>query len=142
MTNIKDLHTCGEGLPTSILYLRKAIKVLKRVSPALATSLVTSLFCKPVKKKIGKRQASFYASGTTEELKIRAYTVKVFRKGSGPAVFVAHGWNSCGYGFANRPALQRRAQVGGKVARGPRVGRGRRADPNPSVIHSEEWSPP
>lgn len=50
-----------------------------------------------MRTKIGVKQQRFYRSGITEDLTIRGYQVKVFRKGSGKAVYVAHGWNSCGY---------------------------------------------
>ncbi len=95
----KDFHTCSDDLPQSVKCIQKAVKVINHLSTPLATKLVTQLFCKPMKRRIKKKQERFYQSGTTDVLRIRGYKVKVFRKGTGKAVYVAHGWNCSGYGM-------------------------------------------
>lgn len=97
MKKNKNLHTTTDGVPQTVKNIRKVTKLVNLVSTTLATTLVTKLFCMPVKRKIGSKQNKFYQSGTTEELLIRGYKIRVFKKGSGKAVYVAHGWNSYGY---------------------------------------------
>ncbi len=93
----KNLHTITDDLPSSVKFMRKVIRLLNSLSEALTIKLVTKLFCKPVRMKMKEKHHKFYQSGVTDVLNIRGYRVKVFRRGSGKAVYVAHGWNSCGY---------------------------------------------
>ena len=67
------------------------------MSTRLTVHWVTRLFRKPVRKKIRKKQKTFYKSGTTETVKIKGYTIKVFIKGKGKTVYINHGWSSYGY---------------------------------------------
>lgn len=93
----KNLHTITEDIPTAVKYMRKGIGLINSISEAATIKLVTKLFCKPVRVKIKARHQKWYQTGTTDVLNIQGYQVKVLRKGSGKAVYVAHGWNSCGY---------------------------------------------
>lgn len=93
----KNLHTITEDIPAAVKYMRKGIGLMTSISEAATIKLVTKLFCKPVRVKIKAKHQKWYQTGTTDVLNIRGYQVKVLRKGSGKAVYVAHGWNSCGY---------------------------------------------
>ena len=77
--------------------MRTALTLLGTVSTGLTTVIVTRMFCKPARKKIGEKQRLFYKDGITETLRIRGYTIKVFKKGNGKPVYVTHGWGSYGY---------------------------------------------
>ena len=123
MKTNNDLHTSTDSVPTLVRYLRKAIKLMNRLSPSLTTYLVTRLFCKPIRKKIGNKQEQFYRSGITDVLNIRGFKIKVFRKGSGKAVYIAHGWNS--YGYAMRHIVETLVAEGYQVIMPDMPGHGR-----------------
>lgn len=97
MSISKNLHTITEDIPTAVKYMRRGIGFINSISEAATIKLVTKLFCKPVQMKLKAKHQKWYQSGTTDVLHIQGYRIKVLRKGSGKAVYVAHGWNSCGY---------------------------------------------
>ena len=96
-----DIHTNTKGFSLSLRLMRKGLKLLSLISPALTVMVVTRMFCKPARKKIRKKQELFYESGTTDTLRIGGYTVKVLKKGNGRSVFMVHGWGSYGYDMKN-----------------------------------------
>lgn len=108
-----NIHTATNDIPQAIKNIRKTIKLTNNISTPMAIKMVTKLFCKPTRKKIGSRHAKFYNSGKTDTLQVRGYKVKVFKKGKGKTVFVAHGWNS--YGFAMRHIVEALVESGHQV---------------------------
>ena len=89
-----DIHTNTKGFSLSLRLLRKGLKVLSQIAPGIAVKVVTKMFLKPSRKKIGEKQQAFYNDGITDTLKIEGHKVKVLRKGSGKPVLIIHGWGS------------------------------------------------
>lgn len=68
------------------------VRLLHRVSPPLARRFARRLFFTPPRRRISPRVLDLLATGEPFVLRVRGGRVHGWRWGSGPAVYLLHGW--------------------------------------------------
>jgi pimeloyl-ACP methyl ester carboxylesterase len=79
-------------LPPVIIWLRRALKVTERLSPALAAEFARWLFFKPMPSKVRAEERAVLATGQKFHLSVNGAKVTAWSWGQGPAVLLCHGW--------------------------------------------------
>jgi pimeloyl-ACP methyl ester carboxylesterase len=79
-------------LPPVIGWLRRALKVTERLSPALAAEFARFLFFKPMPSKVRAEERAVLATGQKLHLSVGGAKVTAWSWGQGPAVLLCHGW--------------------------------------------------
>jgi pimeloyl-ACP methyl ester carboxylesterase len=73
-------------------FLRRALKVTERVSPALAAEFARALFFKPMPPRVRAEERAVLATGEKFPLSVEGRRVAAWSWGQGPAVLLCHGW--------------------------------------------------
>ena len=87
--------------PKSIKLLSKFINSSYKLHPRISYNLLMQVFSFSIKRKLTKRDLDYYARGRKETIRCANKQFNVYTYGNGPAVYLLHGWASCGSRWQN-----------------------------------------
>jgi pimeloyl-ACP methyl ester carboxylesterase len=86
-----------QSVPITLTLVRRALGVLSRTAPDVASRIAADLFMKPRRFAPPPREREVLAEATSFEVPLGATTsIRAWRWGSGPVILLVHGWEGRG----------------------------------------------
>lgn len=83
--------------PKQIIWVSKFINAMHGINPKTAYRLTMMLLSVSIKRRLRAEDSAFYAKGQREVLYLGKRPFYLYAYGSGPEVYLIHGWASAGY---------------------------------------------
>lgn len=100
--------------PLALVVMRGALRILSRTAPAVASRVAADLFMKPRRYARPEREQALLAGADAFEVRLSdSARIRAWSWGSGPAVYLVHGWEGRGSQLSPfvRPLVERGFRV-------------------------------